>query len=63
MLLIEGFMTPKGAAWQSALAEKLTGRPPTHVVLTHFHPDHSAGVAGYRRGARAPPPSARTPGS
>jgi glyoxylase-like metal-dependent hydrolase (beta-lactamase superfamily II) len=54
VLVIEGFMTPEGAAWQSDLALELTGRRPTHVALTHFHPDHSTGLVGYQRGAEGP---------
>jgi glyoxylase-like metal-dependent hydrolase (beta-lactamase superfamily II) len=54
VLAIEGFMTPAGAAWQSDLAQELTGRRPTHVVLTHYHGDHSSGLAGYAHGADLP---------
>jgi len=54
VLVVEGFNTTKGAAWQASLAEKFTGRAPTHVVLTHFHGDHSYGLAGYQRGDEAP---------
>lgn len=54
VLVVEGFNTTKGAAWQSAQTKELAGRRPTHVVLTHFHPDHSSGLAGYQRGADAP---------
>jgi len=54
VLAIEGFNTPEGAAWLSDLSVELTGRRPTHVVLTHFHADHSAGLPGYPRGAEAP---------
>ncbi len=54
VLAIEGFMTPAGAAWQSDLALALTGRRPSHVVLTHFHGDHSSGLAGYGHGAELP---------
>ncbi len=47
VLAIEGFQTPKGAAWLAAQARTLTGRWPTHVLVTHYHSDHSNGVAGY----------------
>jgi glyoxylase-like metal-dependent hydrolase (beta-lactamase superfamily II) len=47
VLAIEGFFQPAGAAWLAARAKDLTGRWPTHVALTHFHADHSNGVAGY----------------
>ena len=31
----------------AAKARELTGRWPTHVVVTHYHADHANGVAGY----------------
>lgn len=54
VVAIEGFHTPQGAAWVSDLALALTGRRPTHVVTTHYHFDHSCGLAGYQRGAQGP---------
>jgi len=51
VLVVEGFNTVPGAAWVSELAHGLTGRWPTHVVATHFHSDHTAGLAGFQRGA------------
>jgi len=47
VVLIEAFATPEGARWMAAQARRLTGRAPTHVVLTHFHGDHTGGIAGY----------------
>ncbi|HEY5219274.1 MAG TPA: MBL fold metallo-hydrolase [Gemmatimonadaceae bacterium] len=47
VLVIEGFNTPKGAQWLAGKAHELTGRWPTHVVVTHYHSDHANGVAGY----------------
>ncbi len=54
VLLIEGFGTPEGAQWLYGRAKELTGRAPTHVILTHFHSDHSGGLSGYA--AEAEPP-------
>jgi glyoxylase-like metal-dependent hydrolase (beta-lactamase superfamily II) len=54
VLAIEGFATATGAAWQSDLALALTGRRPTHVVITHHHFDHSTGLVGYQRGNEGP---------
>ncbi|MEM8884334.1 MAG: MBL fold metallo-hydrolase [Planctomycetota bacterium] len=54
VVVIEGFNTTKGAAWQAEAAKEYAGKYPTHVVLTHFHPDHSNGLAGYQRGAESP---------
>jgi glyoxylase-like metal-dependent hydrolase (beta-lactamase superfamily II) len=47
VLAIEGFNQPQGAVWLAEKARELTGRWPTHVVLTHYHADHANGVAGY----------------
>jgi glyoxylase-like metal-dependent hydrolase (beta-lactamase superfamily II) len=47
VLAIEGFMQPAGAAWLAGKAKELTGRLPTHVVLTHYHSDHANGLGGY----------------
>lgn len=51
VLAIEGFMTPGGATLLANKARELTGRWPTHVVVSHYHADHSSGVAGYRDAA------------
>ena len=47
VLAIEGFNQPEGAIWLAGQARQLTGRWPTHVVLTHYHADHANGIAGY----------------
>lgn len=47
-VVVEAFATPAGAAWVAGQARELTGRWPTHVVVTHYHGDHSAGPAGFR---------------
>lgn len=54
LLIVEGFGSADGARWVTEQARKLTGRPPTHVVVTHYHGDHSAGLAGYRQGPVTP---------
>ena len=54
VLAVEGFMTPEGARWLAGKSRELTGRWPTHAVITHYHADHSNGVAGYRDGDRSP---------
>jgi glyoxylase-like metal-dependent hydrolase (beta-lactamase superfamily II) len=48
VLVVEGFASPEGARWMSDQARALTGRPPTHVLVTHHHGDHSAGLLGHR---------------
>lgn len=50
VLAIEGFASIEGAAWLAGRARELTGKEPTHVVLTHVHGDHTSGTAGYQRG-------------
>jgi len=54
VLAIEGFNQPAGAAWLANKARELTGRWPTHVVLTHYHSDHANGVGGYVADANHP---------
>ena len=46
-MAIEGLFTSQGARWMASQARQLTGRWPTHVVLTHYHADHANGVDGY----------------
>lgn len=52
VVLIEGLVSRDGARWLAAAARELTGRAPDHVVLTHYHGDHSNGLAAhYEEGA------------
>lgn len=52
--IIEGFASIDGARWMAAQAQQLTGRPASHVVPTHFHADHAAGLLGYRETGSGP---------
>lgn len=45
--LIEGLVSEEGAGWLAASARELTGREPDHVILTHYHGDHSSGLAAH----------------
>ncbi len=54
VVAIDGSFQPAGAAWLAAQALKLTGRPVTDVIVTHFHADHTGGLAGYQQGAEGP---------
>jgi glyoxylase-like metal-dependent hydrolase (beta-lactamase superfamily II) len=54
VLIVEGFGSDAGAAWVSEQAQRLTGRAPTHVVITHYHGDHCNGLHGFN-GVGAPP--------
>ncbi len=47
VLVVEGFASDDGARWMADATQELTGRRPTHVVLSHYHGDHSSGLAGY----------------
>ncbi len=47
VLVVEAFATPEGAQWIAEATEELTGRWPTDVVVTHYHGDHTRGIAGY----------------
>ena len=48
ILAVEGLASVEGARWVGDAAERITGRRPTHVVLSHYHGDHSVGQGGYR---------------
>lgn len=54
VVIVEGFASDAGAQWMAGMARTLTGRAPTHVVVTHYHGDHSAGLAGYLTPGPAP---------
>ncbi|WP_082820970.1 MBL fold metallo-hydrolase [Gemmatimonas phototrophica] len=47
VVVIEGFYREAGAQWLAQQARALTGRWPTHVVVSHYHVDHASGVGGY----------------
>jgi glyoxylase-like metal-dependent hydrolase (beta-lactamase superfamily II) len=44
--VIESFSTIRGAQWMMDQARRLTGRSATHLILTHYHADHTGGLAG-----------------
>ena len=46
VVVIEGFASDTGASWIMEQATRLVGRRPTHVVLTHYHGDHTGGLRG-----------------
>ena len=46
VLVVEAFGSDEGAGWMAEQARELTGRSPTHVVLTHYHADHTSGLRG-----------------
>jgi len=50
VLVIESYASPAGAEWAAAKARELTGRGPDAIVLTHYHSDHTGGLAGYATG-------------
>jgi glyoxylase-like metal-dependent hydrolase (beta-lactamase superfamily II) len=54
VLVVESFANPKGARWVADAARELTGRWPTDVVITHYHGDHAAGLAGLVNGDDRP---------
>lgn len=46
VVVVEAFASDEGSRWMAAQASRLAGRAPTHVILTHHHGDHTAGLAG-----------------
>jgi glyoxylase-like metal-dependent hydrolase (beta-lactamase superfamily II) len=48
VVVIEAFGSDEGALWMANEASRLVGRAPTHVVLTHYHGDHTGGLRGAR---------------
>lgn len=54
VLVVESFASAKGAGWVVRQARELTGRPPTDVIITHYHGDHANGVSGFQDGGEAP---------
>ncbi|MDH3272705.1 MAG: MBL fold metallo-hydrolase [Gemmatimonadota bacterium] len=44
VVLIEAFGSEAGFEWMASEARRLAGRSPTHVVVTHYHGDHTAGL-------------------
>jgi len=46
VLVVESFGSDAGAEWVGEQARRLTGRAPTHVVVTHYHGDHTGGLRG-----------------
>jgi glyoxylase-like metal-dependent hydrolase (beta-lactamase superfamily II) len=55
VVVVEGFYRAAGAEWVAQQARALTGRWPTHVVVTHYHVDHASGIPGFAAdGQRAP---------
>lgn len=52
VVVIEAFGSDDGFEWMAEQARRLTGRDPTHVILTHYHADHTGGLRAVgRRGA------------
>ncbi len=46
-MIVESFASADGAAWMARMTRELTGRSPTHAVLTHYHGDHANGFQEY----------------
>jgi len=44
--VVESFGSDAGARWMAQQALELTGSRPTHLILTHYHGDHSGGLRG-----------------
>lgn len=49
VVIIESYASDAGFEWMAEQARRLTGQAPTHVVLTHYHGDHTGGLAAVGR--------------
>lgn len=49
VVIIEAFASDDGFEWVASQARRLTGRDPTHVVVTHYHGDHTNGLTAAGR--------------
>lgn len=47
VLVIDACISPAGSQFIAEAAKQLTGSYPTHVVVTHYHYDHTNGLIGY----------------
>jgi glyoxylase-like metal-dependent hydrolase (beta-lactamase superfamily II) len=46
VLVVEAFGSDAGARWTAEQARALTRRAATHLVVTHYHADHTGGIRG-----------------
>jgi len=46
VLVIEAFGSDAGSRWMAEQARSLAGRAATHLVVTHYHADHTGGIRG-----------------
>jgi glyoxylase-like metal-dependent hydrolase (beta-lactamase superfamily II) len=54
VLAFDCYASPAGAEWMVERSRALTGLPPTDVVLSHHHGDHTRGLAGFAVGSHRP---------
>jgi glyoxylase-like metal-dependent hydrolase (beta-lactamase superfamily II) len=54
VVIVEAFGSVGGARWMADQAVALTKLTPTHVIVTHYHGDHSAGLLGYSQESLGP---------
>lgn len=60
VVMVEAFAGDAGARWMRERSRSLTRREPSHVVLTHYHADHSGGLRGAREAGAAVVATAET---
>jgi glyoxylase-like metal-dependent hydrolase (beta-lactamase superfamily II) len=52
VMMVEAFASAEGSAWLASQAREITGRDVTHLVVTHYHGDHTGGLGGIETGGR-----------
>jgi glyoxylase-like metal-dependent hydrolase (beta-lactamase superfamily II) len=54
VLAFDCYASAAGAGWLIEQSRAITGLPPTDVVLSHHHGDHTGGLGGFAQGSHRP---------
>jgi len=56
LIAFDAYLRPEGARWVAQTLRDITGKPVTHVIISHLHLDHSGGIAGFLQSGDDPLP-------